>query len=260
MPANAESRTEAAADWLWRAHQERRNFDNLPAELTPSTVDGAYDVQEAFHRRLTPIFGPIAGLKIATTTKVMQALMGIDHPCGGAIFSARSYQSPASVDAAAYVNLRAECEIAVRIGRDMPDAEISVDEARAFVDAIAPTFELIEDRNAVYRETKAVALIADNAWNGGVVTGPWRAFKATDAIENAEGVLTIDGVEQGRGKPDDSFGALAWCANLAARRKRPLKRGMLVITGSLIPTFTPPRGAECVFAIPGWGETKLTLR
>lgn len=259
MSLAGDANIEAAADWIWRAHQARQAFDNLPADLAPSTIDGAYDIQEAFHRRLAPSLGAIAGLKIATTTKVMQALMGIDHPCGGAIFSSRVYQSPATIDASAYVNLRAECEIAVRIGRDLPDAEISTDEARAFVDAIAPTFELIEDRNAVYRETKAASLIADNAWNGGVVTGPWRAFGIADQIESLEGVLTISGVEQGRGKPDDPFGALAWCANLAARRKRPLKRGMLVITGSLIPTFTPPAGADVVFTLPGWGETKLTV-
>lgn len=260
MASGRNDRAEAAAAWIRDAHRARRPFENLPDPLAPAGIDEAYDIQEAFHRLLAPELGPVAGAKIATTTKVMQALMGIDHPCGGAIFSSCVYRSPADIDASAYVNLRAECEIAVRLGRDLDGASLSADEARRAVDAIAPAFELIEDRHAVYRETRATSLIADNAWNGGVVLGPWRPFATTDDIETAEGILSFDGVEQGRGKPDDPFGALAWCANLAARRKRPLKRGMLVITGSLIPTFTPPRGAECVFAIPGWGETKLTLR
>ncbi len=39
----------------------------------------------------------------------------------------------------------------------------------AAVSEIAPAFEIIEDRRAVYRETRATSLIADNAWSGGVV-------------------------------------------------------------------------------------------
>ena len=32
-------------------------------------------------------------------------------------------------------------------------------------------FELIEDRHADYKTSKALSLIADNAWNGGIVLG-----------------------------------------------------------------------------------------
>lgn len=257
MAAGPDGGAEAAAAFIRDAHRARRPFENLPAPFAPASIDEAYDIQEALHRLLAPELGPIAGVKIATTTKVMQALMGIDHPCGGAIFSSRVYQAPADIAASSYVNLRAECEIAVRLGRDLDGANLSVDDARAAVDAIAPAFELIEDRNAVYRETKATSLIADNAWNGGVVLGEWRPFTTTDGIESAEGILSFYGVEQARGRPDDPFGALAWLASLAASRKRPLKAGMLVITGSLIPTFTPPPGAQVSFTLSGWGETRL---
>ena len=34
-----------------------------------------------------------------------------------------------------------------------------------------PAYELIEDRNAVYRETDARSMIVDNCWNGGIVVG-----------------------------------------------------------------------------------------
>jgi 2-keto-4-pentenoate hydratase len=54
--------------------------------------------------------GPVAGRKIATT-KVMQQLMGIDHPCGGLIFASRIHR-PATIRKADYVNVRIECELA----------------------------------------------------------------------------------------------------------------------------------------------------
>ncbi|MET0606352.1 MAG: hydratase, partial [Beijerinckiaceae bacterium] len=97
------TKADDAAAYLWRAHRERRAFENLPDPLAPATIDEAYDAQEAFHRLAIPALGRIAGVKIATTTKVMQALMGIDHPCGGAIFASRVFPSPAELDLSAYV-------------------------------------------------------------------------------------------------------------------------------------------------------------
>ncbi len=254
------AKADDAAEFLWRAHRERLPFANLSGALAPDSIDEAYEIQEAFHRLLIPAFGPIAGVKIATTTKVMQALMGIDHPCGGAIFASRVFASPAAFDRAPYMNPRGECEIAVRLGRDLTGANISAEDATAAVSDIAPAFEIIEDRKANYRDTRGTSLIADNAWNGGVVTGAWKPFDAGRGLGDVEGVLTIDGVEQGRGKPDDPFGALAWLANLCVTRGRPIRKGMLVITGSLIPTFDLAPGADVRFSLGEWGEARVTPR
>ena len=76
-----------AAQFLWNAQQARENYRNLPDEIAPRDTQEAYAAQTAFHALAAPSRGVVAGMKIATTTKVMQALMGIDHPCGGAIFA-----------------------------------------------------------------------------------------------------------------------------------------------------------------------------
>ena len=65
--------------------------------------------------------GAVAGLKIATTTRIMQELMGIDHPCGGMIFARRIHASGSAIPRKDFVNLVIECELAVRLGRDMPE-------------------------------------------------------------------------------------------------------------------------------------------
>ena len=69
--------------------------------------------------------------------------------------------------------MRIECELAVRLGRDLPkEAEPYTRESvRAAVSEIMAAFELIEDRHADYKTSKALSLIADNAWNGGIVIG-----------------------------------------------------------------------------------------
>ena len=73
-----------------------------------------------YYRLAEPIYGAVGGAKIATTTKVMQQLMGINHPCGGAIFARTIHVSPATLRTDDFVNLRIESEIALKLGADLP--------------------------------------------------------------------------------------------------------------------------------------------
>ena len=101
------ARLQSMAQWMWDARQRRLPYRNLPDDLRPASVAEAYAAQEAYYRLAEPTYGAVAGAKIATTTKVMQALMGINHPCGGAVFSRTIHRSPATLRAADFVNLRA---------------------------------------------------------------------------------------------------------------------------------------------------------
>ena len=72
------ARSTAMAQWMWEARQRRLPYCNLPDELRPASIAEAYAAQEAYYRLAEPVYGAVAGAKIATTTKVMQQLMGID--------------------------------------------------------------------------------------------------------------------------------------------------------------------------------------
>lgn len=254
-------KAEAAGAFMWQGRQTRAAYRNLPDDLTPPSIAAAYAAQDAFHRLAEPVHGPVAGLKIATTTKIMQALMGIDHPCGGAIFRGLIQSSPGIVRTADHTHVMAECEIAVKTATALggPGVTVTREQARAAVGHLAPAFELIEDRHAVYKETRAASLIADNSWNAGIVHGPWVALDPALNIAALEGIATIDGTEKGRGKPDDPFGALAWLANLAGSRGNNFPAGTIVITGSLIPTFELSPGMAVTFAIAGLGSVAMTI-
>jgi 2-oxo-3-hexenedioate decarboxylase/2-keto-4-pentenoate hydratase len=251
---------EAAARWLAEQHETQQAYQNLPGALAPATVDDAYAVQEAFARLWTRKHGEVAGMKIATTTKVMQALMGIDQPTSGMIFARRVHAGPASLQYADYISLMAECELAVRLDRDLParPQPTTREEARAAVGAVLPAFELIEDRRAHYKSTKALSLIADNAWNCGIVVGPDKPVPKTMELNGLTGRLSIDGVATSTGPTDDPMGALAWLADLAAHRGRQLKAGQIVITGSIIATFPVEAGKLYRLTIDGVGETEMT--
>jgi len=249
-----------AARFLDEAHRARARYQNLPEAIAPTNFDEAYAAQEALCALWEPKLGPIAGRKIAVTTKVMQELMGIDHPCGGTIFSSRVHKSPAKIAKRDFVNVRVECELAVRLGHDLPGGSSAWtrETVRPAVGEVMAAFELIEDRNADYKASRALSLIADNAWNGGIVIGAGKPPPGGSDLNGIAGVLRRNGKEEAAGKTDDPMGALAWLANLAADRGRPMTAGMLVITGSVVATVDIAPGERLDFALDGVGETSMT--
>ena len=63
----------------------------------------------------------------------------------------------------------------------------------------------------------------------------------------------------GEGKSEDPCATLAWLANHVAERERGLKAGMVVITGSLIPTVSIAPGQRAVFTVEGLGEVAMDV-
>jgi 2-keto-4-pentenoate hydratase len=251
-------RLHAMALAMWQARQSRQSYRNLPNDLRPASIAEAYAAQEAYYLLAEPVYGAVAGAKIATTTKVMQQLMGIDHPCGGAIFARTIHSSPARLRCADFVNLRLESEIALRLGAALPASGAAWTRetvAPAVAGAMA-AFELIEDRNADYAQTEASSLIVENCWNGGVVIGTEKPVTAA-AVSGIPGRLAIDGKTVGEGRAEDPFATLAWLANLLAERGRGLDPGMVVITGSLIPTVSIAPGQRAVFTVEGLGQVAM---
>jgi 2-keto-4-pentenoate hydratase len=255
-----DDRLDAMARHMWDARRARAKYANLPEALKPGSIAEAYRAQEIYHRLAQPVYGPVAGVKVATTTKVMQQLMGITHPCGGAIFANTIHSSPARIAKSDFINLRIESEIALELGVALPAARAPWTAASVapYVAGAMPAYELIEDRNAVYTETSAVSMIVENCWNGGVVIGAPKPVAARDVVGIA-GEQTLNGKSIGSGKSEDPFATLAWLANLLAERGRDLAAGMVVITGSLIPTFSIEVGDRAVFSVDGLGEAILEI-
>ena len=118
-------------------------------------------------------------------------------------------------------------------------------------------FELIEDRNADYKTCKALSLIADNAWNGGIVIGAAKRAARGRSISTASPARSSATARRRLpARPTIRMGALAWLANLAADRGRPMTAGMVVITGSVITTVDIAPGERLDFTLDGVGERR----
>lgn len=260
-------RIEAVAEALAAQHAARARFEPLSGELALGTLDEAYAAQRVLIRRWSAgARGAIAGYKIALTSKAVQELVGVDHPCAGAIFASTVHDSPATVARADFVRLGLEFELCLRLGAGLPGGPqpYTSESVRDAVDAAVPAFELVEDRASDYAKLDAISLVADNCWCGGIVlgqaTGDWRALDLTanpvrlsyssGGKEEAETATT--GAALG-----DPLNALAWVANVLCGQGRPLQAGMWVMTGSTLRTRFAEAGDRAVYTVEGLGSVEV---
>ena len=96
------------------------------------------------------------------TTTVMQEYLGIPNPCAGGIFDATVYRGHAVVGHDEYQHVGVECEIAVRLGSDLPTAGAPyyADSVAPAVDAVMAAIEIVDDRWLDYTSVDTPTLIA----------------------------------------------------------------------------------------------------
>ena len=252
-----------AAAIIAEARAGNRVLDRLPDHCRPMDEAAGYTVQQAVHEALAERgWGALAGYKIGCTTAVMQAHLDLTSPCGGGIFESRVHHQTADLAVGDYVRVGAEIEIAVRMGADLAagGAPFDRDSVALAVDSCMAAMEIVDNRYGESAAMGTATLIADDFFGAGCVLGKpivdWRDLD----LGSARGRLSVDGVEIGRGRGADvmghPFAALAWLANSLTARGGMLRRGDIVLTGSLARVHYPAPG-ECVeIAIEGLGGVR----
>ena len=262
---SATGNASAAAAHLLAAHRGRRRFERLQAAgLALGNEDEAYRAQDML---VAGLGGTVVGHKIGLTSAAMRRLVpGIDQPCAGAVLDTRVHHSPAELPRSLLLRIGLEREVMARLDDDLPDTGTAWtrESVAPHVGSLAAAFELIDDREADYGNMTAFDLIADNSWNGGVVIGrEIRDWRDLDLV-GARGFLEVDGEPAGEGRGGDAMGhplePLAWLANHAVARGRPLRAGEFVMTGSIVPTRFLEAGERAVYRHDALGSVDLTIR
>jgi 2-oxo-3-hexenedioate decarboxylase/2-keto-4-pentenoate hydratase len=265
MDADAD-RHRRAAMLLRDQRLGRTPIARLPDDCRPRDERDAYGVQETLHGLLERAgLGPLAGHKIGCTTPVMQAYLGIRNPCAGGVHGTTVHDMAAHVRHADYVRVGVECEIAVRLGKDLAPASAPFDRERVAgaVEAVLAAMEIVDDRYQDYRTLDVPTLIADDFFNAGCVLGPPIAGWGALDLPALTGVTRLNGREMGRGEGravmGHPFEALAWLANLRASLGFGLRAGEFVLLGSVVETRWAGPGDQVTVAIEGLGEVRATF-
>ena len=255
-----------AAEVIAAARLAREPLEPLPDDCRPRDEAEGYAVQEALHEQLAAAGrGAVVGYKIGCSTKTMQDVLGIDHPCAGGILATGAHRDGAVLHQGDYVKIGYEVEIAIRLGADLPARSAPFDRAQVAdaVGACMASLEIIDARSGNAETMGVPTLIADDFSGAGCVLGaPLLDWQAID-LSRVEGRAEIDGVEQSRGRGDEIMGhpleALVWLANHLAGRGLALRHGDVVLTGSLAYVGDVGLGQTVSGIIDGLGEASATL-
>jgi 2-keto-4-pentenoate hydratase len=253
----------AAAQIIATNRRNRARLRSLPAELAPRDEAEGYRVQRAVHDLLLPYAGAMVGYKIGCTSAVMQQYLNIPHPCGGGVFAKGVHDSGASLQLRDYVRVGVECEIAVRLGHDLPPAQapFTAETVARAIEAYHPAIEIVDERYADWASLGAATLVADDFFAAGCVLGKPVARSAAPDLLSVVGRAIVNGAEAGRGTGADVSGhphnPLVWLANHLAQEGRGLRAGQIVLTGSLVKTIWLDAAATVTMDLSGLGAVEV---
>jgi 2-keto-4-pentenoate hydratase len=253
----------AAAETIAAARRDRTPLQPLVGDAVPQTEADGYRIQHALHDLLAADFGSMVGYKIGCTSAVMQQYLGIPHPCGGGVYANGVHPSGAALRAKDFVRVGVECEIAVKLARDLAPAQApyTAETVAPAIEAYLPAIEIVDDRYADWQSIGAPTLVADDFFAAGCVLGKPVTRSAAPDLLAVVGRAQINGVEVSRGTGADVLGhphhALAWLANHLAAAGKSLRAGEIVLTGSLVKTLWLSAGDSVVMELAGLGRVEV---
>ncbi|ACA18296.1 Hydratase/decarboxylase [Methylobacterium sp. 4-46] len=218
--------------------------------VAPADPAGAYAVQDAVAARL----GPVGGWKVgaANPEAVPNAA-----PCPAACLRG----SGAVLDGPEWRLRGIEAEVGLRLGRDLDGAAPRAELAAA-VEAVLPVIEVVETRLDGWGEADPLARLADLQSHGALILGPpSRLDPAALDLRTVAADLSVDGravaATRGGNPAEDVWRLLAWLADHAAARGRPLRAGQVVTTGSCTGMLFCAQGTRVAAELAGIGAVAM---
>ncbi|WP_329556982.1 2-keto-4-pentenoate hydratase [Streptomyces sp. NBC_00696] len=211
----------------------------------------AYAVQQLNVRRGVAAGRRVVGRKIGLTSPAVQRQLGVDQPDFGALFADMAVPDGGEVPAGRLLQPKVEAEVALVLGRDLPERECTVVDVLRAVDFALPALEIVDSRVRNW-EISLVDTVADNASCGLYVLGATPVPLTAVDLRAVTMTMTRGGETVSEGTGADCLGspltAAVWLASALAERGDPLRAGDLVLTGALGP-MTPAAPGDAFEAL-----------
>lgn len=259
----------AEARLLDEAERSREQLRQTTRVYPSATLEDAYRIQEAWQNLRSERGERVIGHKIGLTSRAMQTAMRITTPDSGFLTDRMVFGPGDELEAAAFLDLRVEVELAFVLAKDLGGAELTIDDVLEATEYVSPAVELIAARTfRVDPESgcprTVVDTVADNAANAGVITGGRPiAPRATDlrwvgALAYRNGELEETGLAAG--VLDHPANGIVWLARRYASLDRVLSAGQTVLAGSFTRPISVRAGDEFVFDFGPLGRFELGFR
>ncbi len=232
-----------AASMLAAARLSGMPLEPLPVVMRPRDEAEAYWVQNEVHRLIgRSRYGSLAGYRVAGASTVAQKYLGVKKPLSAGVFAGMMHRSGAKLRYHDFQRMGMDCDIAVRLARDLPASEGPYDGVKV-AGAVAhymPAVQIVDDRYVDWRRTDTPTLIADDFFAAASVLGaPVDAATLVDSA-SLTGHATVNGNEIATVHASELMGhpmnALAWLANAMIGRGSQLHAGETILLGGLTQT------------------------
>jgi len=227
---------EGKARALFEARRDRRPIEPFTdADPTLGMADG-YAVQAELTRMILEAGDSIVGYKVGLTSEPMQKMIGVDSPDHGPVLGSTVYRNGDVIALDAYIAPKLEAEIVFVLGERLTGPGVTVETARAAVETIGASMEIVDSRFVDWR-IKLADTVADLASNGAVVVSSDLVPLAD--LDPREIAMTLERngevIDQGTGAAalGDPLAVVAWLANVLGENGVALEPGHLVMTGAL---------------------------
>lgn len=229
--------------------------------LDPTDVDGAYAIQSINTRFWEEQGRRIVGRKIGLTAKAVQAQLGVGQPDFGVLFDDMEIADGGVLEQSKVIQPKAEAEIALILGKDLPAREITRDELADCVAEAMAAIEIVDSRIADWKITFADT-VADNGSSAMFVLGNERKALPGLDLWTCGMVLEVNGETVSLGAGAACLGhpliAATWLANTLAERGEPLRAGDILLTGALGPMVALVPGDKVKATVGGLGSASFS--
>lgn len=249
---------EDAAELIWNEAEQGRWFpEALQGNLD---FDDGHRVQLALRARKLAAGQTQAGWKVGFTSERVRKKYGMDERPFGHLMTGDVYPSGAEVPIFPHAAL--EPELCLTLGSPLGGADVTPQQARRAVSAVAAAFELNQGRGQGVADVPLT--VADNLSQWGIVVGA-SLEPVPENLELGDMTVVLRGDGQtavsvlGREVIDDHFLSLAMLAKTLARHGLALEPGMKVITGSFAKVEVAP-GQRWEAEFSGIGGVAVTFQ
>jgi 2-keto-4-pentenoate hydratase len=213
-------------------------------------VEEAYAIQLRVMEMKKSAGQIIVGKKIGLTSLAMQAMLGVKEPDYGHILNGMVVMEAQGVPTAELIAPRIEGELAFVLKEDLRGPGVTLTEVLRCSEGVIPSLEVIDSRIADWK-IKLPDTVADNASSARIVLGgmisPLHSLDLRTVgmvlEKNGEVIATAAGAAV-LGHPAQ---AVAWLANKLAVYGIHLKKGEVILSGSLTAAI-PVKGGDFIRA------------
>lgn len=251
----------AAIESIWECKQQGIYYP--PEWRGKFSLEDGYRVQLGILEKQLKAGQKLTGWKVGLVAKAIQDQINFHEQVFGYLLESDELQSGVSIGFDDLLQPLFETELCVTIGTPLTGPDVTPEQARAAITAVAPSIELVERRGDFAGDPPLS--MADNVQEKYFITGPLTDNLPPDQLLSAaiaEVYINGEMVDRATGESilEGPEGSVAWLANKLHQFGRRLDPGIRVMTGSFTRQFPIAQGDLIEARFDPYGVVKAEIK